>query len=111
MKWVVLALFIEGLMELYIPSHMFASWLGSTSHFGVPLASVLGIAFYLNDFAGIPLIKGLMTTGVSPGAALAMSVAGAVTSIPAMMAVFPLVKRKVFLWYLLMALVFGSLSG
>jgi len=42
------------------------------------------------------------------GAALAFMVAGGVTSIPAAMAVFALVKRPVFLWYLALGLA-GSL--
>ncbi|MCH8197523.1 MAG: permease, partial [Proteobacteria bacterium] len=46
--------------------------------------------------------------GMGLGAALAFMVAGGVTSIPAAMAVFALVKRTVFLWYLALGLA-GSL--
>jgi hypothetical protein len=48
--------------------------------------------------------------GMAPGAALSFMVAGAVTSIPAAMAVYALVRRVVFLWYLLMGLG-GSLAA
>jgi uncharacterized protein len=47
---------------------------------------------------------------MTPGAALAFMVAGAVTSIPAAIAVFALVRRPVFLWYLALALV-GSIAA
>jgi uncharacterized membrane protein YraQ (UPF0718 family) len=45
-----------------------------------------------------------------PGAAIAFLKAGAVTSIPAAVAVFALVKRPVFVWYLAVVLA-GSLAS
>lgn len=47
---------------------------------------------------------------MTPGAAIAFLTAGAVTSIPAAVAVFALVERPVFLWYLAVALA-GSLAS
>ncbi len=70
----------------------------------------LGVPAYLNGFAAIPLIGELMNMGMLPGAALAFLTAGAVTSIPAAMAVYALVKPPVFLWYLAIALT-GSLAS
>ncbi len=47
---------------------------------------------------------------MAPGAAIAFLTAGAVTSIPAAVAVFALVERPVFLGYLAVALA-GSLAS
>ena len=47
---------------------------------------------------------------MAPGAAIAFLTAGAVTSIPAAVAVFALVERPVVLWYLAVALA-GSLAS
>ena len=52
----------------------------------------------------------LMDMGMAPGAALSFMVAGGVTSIPAAMAVFALVRRQVFVWYLLISLS-GSMAA
>ncbi len=71
---------------------------------------MVGIPAYLNGFAAIPTVSALIEMGMAPGAALSFMVAGAVTSIPAAMAVFALVRRTVFLWYLLMGLG-GSLAA
>jgi hypothetical protein len=49
--------------------------------------------------------------GMAPGAALAFMVAGAVTSIPAAMAVFALVRRGVFFWYLVLGISGSVLAG
>ena len=64
----------------------------------------------MNGFAAIPLMAGLIDLGMAKGAALAFMVAGGVTSVPAAMAVFALVRRQVFVWYLLISLS-GSLAA
>jgi hypothetical protein len=64
---------------------------------------------YLNGYAAIPLIGALMESGMTPPAALAFLVAGGITSLPAAMAVYALVRPRLFLWYLALALA-GSLA-
>lgn len=107
-KWLLLAFMLESLMVMYLPAETVAGWLGAESTFALPLAVLTGVPAYMNGYAAIPLVSGLMETGMAAGPALAFMTAGAVTSIPAAIAVFALVKRPVFLWYLLLAAV-GSL--
>lgn len=108
-KWLTLAFMIESLMVIYLPAETIAGWLGNDSVFALPLAVAAGVPAYMNGYAAIPLVAGLMESGMAPGPALAFMTAGGVTSIPAAIAVFALVKRPVFLWYLLLAGV-GSLA-
>jgi len=107
-KWLLLAFALESLMVAWVPGEVVAATLGSEGWHAVPLAVAVGVPAYLNGYAAIPLIGEMMSLGMAPGAALAFMVAGGVTSLPASMAVFALVKRPVFLWYLALALV-GSL--
>ena len=51
-----------------------------------PLAVTVGVPAYLNGYAAIPVVAGLMQTGMAPGAAMAFMIAGAMTSIPAAIA-------------------------
>jgi uncharacterized membrane protein YraQ (UPF0718 family) len=69
----------------------------------IPLAVVLGVPAYLNGFAAIPLVSGLIGLGMSPAVGLTFMLAGGVTSIPAAMAVWALVKPRVFAAYLAFA--------
>ncbi|CAN5270757.1 hypothetical protein BH24ACT16_BH24ACT16_01250 [soil metagenome] len=71
----------------------------------------MGIPTHLNGYAAIPTVGGLMELGMSEGAALAFMTAGGVTSIPAAMAVFALVHKRVFAWYLALALACSMLAG
>jgi uncharacterized membrane protein YraQ (UPF0718 family) len=111
LKWLSLAFLLESLMLRYLPADAIASWLGSGQAWAIPSAALVGVPAYLNGYAAIPTTGALLALGMTPGAALAFMVAGAVTSIPAAIAVFALVKRPVFLWYLALAFVGSSAVG
>jgi uncharacterized membrane protein YraQ (UPF0718 family) len=101
-KWLTLAFFLESLMLAYVSSDWIASYVGSDNAFAIPLAALVGAPSYLNGYAAIPLVSGLMEIGMTPGAAMAFVTAGAVSSIPAAIAVWALVKKPVFMLYLLL---------
>lgn len=56
-------------------------------------------------------MEGLIAQGMQSGAAMAFLVAGGVSSIPAAIAVFALVKKPVFVLYLAYALVGSFVIG
>ena len=103
-KWLTLAFIVESLMLAYLPADTVSEWLGSDHWWVVPASVAVGVPAYLNGYAAIPTVDALVNMGMGLGAALAFMVAGGVTSIPAAMAVFALVKRTVFLWYLALGL-------
>jgi uncharacterized membrane protein YraQ (UPF0718 family) len=103
-KWLTLAFFLESLMLAYVSSDWIASYVGADNPFAIPLAAVVGAPSYLNGYAAIPLVSGLIEIGMTPGAAMAFVTAGAVSSIPAAIAVWALVKKPVFLLYLMLGL-------
>jgi hypothetical protein len=109
LKWLTLAFLLESLMLHYLPADAVGRWLGSGQSLAIPSAALIGVPAYLNGYAAIPTTGALLALGMTPGAALAFMVAGAVTSIPAAIAVFALVRRPVFLWYLALALA-GSIA-
>ncbi len=109
-KWLSLAFLLESLMLAYIDPRWIAGVVGGEGVLPVVLSALVGVPAYLNGHAATPLVSGLMAQGMSDGAALAFLVAGGVTSIPAAMAVFALVRRRIFLLYLGYALV-GSVAA
>lgn len=110
-KWLTLAFLLESLMVTYIPADTVATVLGSGSAWAIPTAVLVGVPAYLNGYAALPLVAGLLKIGVAPGAGMAFMVAGGVTSIPAAVAVYALVKRPMFIWYIALSLTGGLLSG
>jgi hypothetical protein len=99
-KWMALAFLLESLMVAYVPDRAIAALVGPDNAFAIPLAALVGIPAYMNGYAAIPLISGLLELGMTPGAALAFVTAGAVSSLPAALAVFALVKREIFFLYI-----------
>ncbi len=108
-RWLTLAFVLESLMVAYVPPEWVAQWLGNDQWWAVPASVAVGVPAYLNGYAAIPTVSALIDMGMAPGAALAFMVAGGVTSVPAAMAVFALVRRVVFLWYIVLGLA-GSLA-
>lgn len=110
-KWLAFAFLIEGLMISYVPAENIASLLGSENSYSLLLAALIGIPTYLNGYAAIPLVGGLMDLGMSAPTALTFMVAGAATCIPAAIGIWSLLKPKLFSLYLGFALVGSLLAG
>jgi hypothetical protein len=110
-KWLTFAFFLESLMVAYVPTGLIANVVGTGNDFAVPLAALVGIPSYLNGYAAIPLVAGLLDMGMSPGAAMTFITSGAVSSIPAAIAVYALVKKSVFALYALLGLSGSMLAG
>jgi hypothetical protein len=110
-KWLTLAFLIESLMLAYVPAEWVASALGGEGLLPIVSATLVGVPAYLNGYAALPLVGGLIGQGMAPGAGLAFLVAGGVTSLPAAIAVFALVKLRVFLLYLALALAGSFAAG
>lgn len=110
-KWLAFAFFLESLMIAYIAPDWITDYVGADSVFAIPLAAIIGVPSYLNGYAAIPLISGLLDMGMTSGAAMAFVTAGAVSSIPAAIAVFALVKKPVFALYLLLGLTGSMLTA
>ncbi len=110
-KWLALAFFIESLMVAYINPEWVQTYIGGDEAYVIPLAALIGMPSYLNGYAAIPMVGGLMDLGMSAGAAMTFMLTGAVSSIPAAIAVYALVRKPVFLFYLLIGLSGSILFG
>lgn len=99
-KWLAFAYLLEALLILYVPASLIGGIVGGDGVGAVALGAIVGMPAYLNSYAAPPLVAGLMEQGMGSGAAMAFMVAGAISSIPAMTAVWSLVKKPVFFAYL-----------
>ncbi len=110
-RWLALAFFLEGLMLAYLPAELAARLVGGEGWTAVLLATLVGVPAYLNGYAALPLVDGLVQQGMSAGAAMAFLLAGGVTSLPAAIAVHALARPAVFLLYLGLALSGSFIAG
>jgi uncharacterized protein len=110
-QFMALAFLLEALILLFVPQEWIIGLLGGQNGWAVPLAALLGVPVYTSNLTALPLIGGLLAQGMHPAAALAFLVAGPTTTLPAMAAVWGLVRRPVFALYVSFALVGAIVLG
>ena len=111
LKWLALAYVLEALLVSYVPADLIAQVVGGEGIGSIAIAALVGMPAYLNAYVAPPLLAGLVEQGMSLGAAMAFMIAGGVSSIPAMAAVWSLVKPRVFAAYLVLGVTGAILSG
>jgi uncharacterized membrane protein YraQ (UPF0718 family) len=111
LKWLTIAFALEGLLRSYLPPELIVDFVGGDTPWAIPIAVTIGAPIYLDGYASLPLVRGLIELGMAPGAAMAFMVAGGITSLYASVAVWALVSRTVFVWYVSLAVVGSALGG
>ncbi len=111
LKWLALAYVLEALLVRYVPADLIAQAVGGEGVVPIAVAALVGMPAYLNSYVAPPLLAGLIDQGMSAGAAMAFMIAGAVSSIPAMAAVWSLVKPRVFAVYLGLGVTGAVIAG
>ena len=118
-KWLALAYAIEALLITYVPAELIAGVVGGDGFLPIVIGALVGAPAYLNSYAAPALVAGLMEQGMSAGAGMAFMVAGAVSSIPAMVAVWswctgrslPPISVSASSVPVLIGAVFGAIAG
>ncbi len=111
LKWLALAYVIEALMLTYVPAEWIANVLGGQGAGPIVLGAIVGAPAYLNGYAAVPLVDALLAQGMAEGAAMSFMIAGGVSCIPAAIAVWALVKPRVFGAYLGFAVTGAVIAG
>jgi uncharacterized membrane protein YraQ (UPF0718 family) len=105
------AFVLEALISRYVPQDLIAAALGGNTPWAVPLATLVGIPFYTTNLSALGIVSGLLARGLSSAAALSFLIGGAVTTLPAMSAVWGIVKPRIFALYLALCTGGALLAG
>ena len=98
-------------MLRYVPAEWIAGALGGEGIGPIIMGAVIGAPAYLNGYAAVPLIDAMLDQGMAQGAAMSFVIAGGVSSIPAAVAVWALVKPRVFAAYFAFGLCGALIAG
>ena len=101
----------EHLLHQALEPQALAAYVGRDSWWAIPLAVFVGAPAYLDGYAALPLTRGLIEHGMAPGAAMAFLISGSALSIWGAMAIFPVLRLRPFLAYLVLAVVGSLLAG
>jgi hypothetical protein len=95
--------FVGYLLNGLIPTAWITSLFGAGHAYSIPLAATLGLPFYINTEASLPLVRAMLDSGMSQGAALAFLITGAGTSLGALGGALTIARWRVI------AIVIGTL--
>ena len=110
-KYILLALFIQGVIETYVPANWIFALAGGNGRMSVVYAALLGVPLPVNGLTAVPIVKGLIHSGMEVGPATAFLMVGPVTSIPAMVALFGIFKKRIFIVYMVVSLAGSIIMG
>ena len=95
--------FVGYMLNGLIPTAWITSLFGAGHAYSIPLAATLGLPFYINTEASLPLVRAMLESGMSQGAALAFLITGAGTSLGALGGLLTIARWRVI------AIVIGTL--
>ena len=87
--------FLGYLLNGLIPPSWISALFGRGHAYSVPLAATIGLPLYVSSEASLPLVRGLLDSGMSQGAIMAFLIAGSGTSIGAIAGALTIARWKV----------------
>jgi len=91
---------IGAAIHNYIPQNIITSILGSKNPFNVFVAAVVGIPMYADIFGTIPIAEALLGKGVGTGTILSFMMAVTALSLPSMVMLSKVVKKKLLITFI-----------
>jgi len=112
-----LGIFFAGLLlgrpgeEGLIPSRFVATLVGGNSISANFFASIVGAFMYFATLTEIPILQGLIGSGMGQGPALALLLAGPALSLPNMLVIRSVVGTKKTFIYVVLVVIMATISG
>jgi uncharacterized protein len=109
--WLLLGVFIAGILTVVIPQSFVAQYVGGNTIFGNLIASVFGALMYFATLTEVPIIKAFMDLGMGKGPALALLLAGPALSLPSMLVIRKIMGTRKMLTYVGLVVVMATITG
>jgi len=110
-KFLLLAIVLEALIVTFVPVAWVTTLVGQPSLLSVLLAALIGLPLPTNQIPMIPIMAGLLNRGIDHGAAYTLFMAGPVSSLPAIIALYGMFRKRVVTVYLAVSLGGAVLLG
>jgi uncharacterized membrane protein YraQ (UPF0718 family) len=98
--YVIAGVTLGGIFHGFAPEGILAKYAGN-SLFGVPIATLIGIPLYSNVMGMIPIIESLVSKGLPLGTALAFLMAVTALSLPEIIILKKVLKKKLIITFVL----------
>jgi hypothetical protein len=109
--YLLAAVLIAGAIKVLIPTPVIVNWVGGKELGSVVVASVVALLAYVCTYVEVPTALALMTKGMGGGATLAYLLGGPGLSLPSIMMLSGVFRRKVLALYVTVSFVGCVLAG
>ena len=98
--YILIGVGIGAFIHGFIPQSFIETLLGSKNPFSVLLATIVGIPMYADIFGTLPVAEALVLKGVSIGTVLAFMMAVTALSLPSIIMLHKVIKRKLLVTFI-----------
>jgi uncharacterized protein len=113
----IAGVFVSGMLlgrpghDALIPSEWVSQSVGGNSFAANALASVVGAFMYFATLTEVPILQGLLGSGMGKGPALALLLAGPALSLPSMLVLRSIMGTKKVLVFVALVMVMATVTG
>jgi len=97
--------------EALIPTRWIGNWVGGNTLGANFFASIAGAFMYFATLTEVPILEGLIGSGMGQGPALALLLAGPALSLPNMLVIRSVIGTKKTLVYIFLVVIMATVSG
>lgn len=111
LPYLLIGVFIGAIIHDFIPQDIIVKYAGSDKPWAIPIASVIGIPMYIRAETMLPIGSALVGKGMGIGAVIALLIGGAGASIPEVVLLSKLFKRKLVVAFVISILSVAIITG
>ena len=98
--YIAIGIAIGAFVHGFVPNEVLKEYAGRDNPFAIPFSALIGIPLYIRASSMVGLAPALLDGGVSMGAILALTVAGAGASLPEMIMLKKIFKLPIMIFFL-----------
>ncbi len=109
--YILIGVGIGAFIYGFVPEDLLSRYAGPSNPFSVPVAAAIGIPMYVRTETMIPICYAMTEKGVGIGTIMALIIGGAGASIPELMLLASIFKRKLLIAYVSSIFAIATLTG
>jgi len=111
LPYIVIGIAIGAVVHNFIPQTFLSKYANKDNPFAVVVSAFIGVPLYIRASAMVGLAPALIAKGVSMGSILALTVAGAGTSLPEMVMLKKMFKAPIMVFFILSVFIMAIVCG
>ena len=111
LPYLFIGVFIGAFIYGFVPAEFITKYASGDGIFSVMIASVIGIPMYIRPETMLPIAEALVSKGMSMGTVIALVIGGAGASIPEVVMLSKLFKKKFLVAFILAILIVAISTG